>query len=86
MIAYFYGKVASVGRGKFILATESGIGYEIKYGQGLDPKPGELLECYVIQSFPQSGPQALFGYANAVDREIAQVLADTDGIGPTAIG
>ena len=82
MIAYLTGSVLTVSRGRFVIIAQSGIGYEVRYGQTLMPCVGQDLVCHVVHTFPQSGDQVLYGYGSAKERDIADVITDVKGLGP----
>jgi Holliday junction resolvasome RuvABC DNA-binding subunit len=82
MIAYLSGIVIGRAGETAIIVTGSGIGYEVRVWTAF-PGPQTHVEVYCWATFNESTHEdILFGFSTVHDRELAKLVAETDGIGP----
>lgn len=88
MIAFLNGVATKIDDERILIkGVESEVGYEVRIPHN-HLTPDELLEVvavpgiYVWHVFRQDD-QELFGFWTLADRQLARLIAETDGIGPT---
>ncbi len=83
MIAAITGSVLTRQGDKVLILTGSGVGYEIKIGADFAVPTGDPTTVFTWHLFNEGRHEdVLFGFLTADDRELAKLVAETDGAGP----
>lgn len=80
MIGYLQGKVVYSDEKKVIIATASGVGYEVNYGGFATPNAE--LELFIHQSISEND-QSLWGFNNLEEKKMFELLKSVNKVGPS---
>lgn len=89
MIAHLDGTIADIQKGRAMIATASGVSYDVLLPPYLDGalgsvgKPVQLFTVHVLES-PNQGATflpRLFGFATVADREVYEAMTQIRGLG-----
>ncbi len=83
MIAALHGEIIDRSDGIVTVMTASGVGYEVRIGDGRALAASGITTLSIWHIFNESSHQdVLFGFLTIEELELAKLVAETDGVGP----